>query len=661
MDNISFCQGRYETTPSTIDIGRSGLPGLARDTITGNVVFTKKADIFSLQYQQQRHDLLNEAKSLQVLAGARVPMLLNICVDKDVANKSDSKESLCLIIEHTGDAKCVLENYEDLSLFTRIDIITQLFECLSFAHENRIVNGDVDLKHLFWKSEVAQLLVIDWANSLHEINDPVKYALDIARAAEVTYTLLTLQPFPSDSKTPLTSNYPLDTPDEFRDLCNWAPRLGIPVEKTHWATSDLLKVAKQWKTNITNSLIIQADESYYAGDVEQTIEIYGEILKRDSENVQAKEKLEKAKTLKYAHEKDKELPREAKMLYRQARSYIAAGDLAKASELLKKAIEVAANHGVEYKTAQEALESIELLTIVYEYEQKAFVAIEAQEWAKAAANLEKAIQVDPNTRTAKVLLDQLENLLLAQSLIEQLHAGISDRNRISLIENQIREIISKTNKLPELIKLWQNVVVRFGEYNSNQNNRTTTVRYSLWASITSLAIVLLILWYLFLFPRNQILVDCDQSVSGLFATLNYPVYIANGDDGKIQITLSNTGNLPVDGTVLVDFQGTAAVQIIDPTNSNSIPFDLNPNERKSTTIRFFINEPMKIISDPSLYVNLNIIAKDNSNPCRPQNIHIATSPIFGLNSLVTFLWGSIGLAIIGLFWERIKEILRLKG
>ena len=59
-----------------------------------------------------------------------------------------------------------------------------------------IVNGDIDLKHLFWRRDSEQLVVIDWGNARLDV-DPAKKSkfayLNLTRSAEVIYSLVTLQ------------------------------------------------------------------------------------------------------------------------------------------------------------------------------------------------------------------------------------------------------------------------------------------------------------------------------------------------------------------------------------------------------------------------------------------------------------------------------------
>jgi hypothetical protein len=81
-----------------------------------------------------------------------------------------------------------------LSIVERAEIITQLFGLLSQTHQKGIVNGDVDLKHLFWRIGKKQLVVIDWGSARLGV-DPKKkseFAYDLARAAEIIYSLVTI-------------------------------------------------------------------------------------------------------------------------------------------------------------------------------------------------------------------------------------------------------------------------------------------------------------------------------------------------------------------------------------------------------------------------------------------------------------------------------------
>jgi hypothetical protein len=157
---------------------------------------------------------------------------------------------------------------------------------------------------------------------------------------------------------------------------------------------------------------------------------------------------------------------------------------------------------------------------------------------------------------------------------------------------------------------------------------------------------------LYLFPRNNFVVDCDSVSLNLQAIINCPTSIANGDKDKIGITLTNVGDKVIDGLMVFAFKGTAKIRLEPPTKNNRIEFkSFYPNEKQSVTINFSVDEPFTVVSNPGNYVDFNVCTgNDDFN-----NFHIAMSPIYGLRNLIKFLWGTVGVAIVGLLWSQIKE------
>lgn len=108
-------------------------------------------------------------------------------------------------------------------------------------------------------------------------------------------------------------------------------------------------------------LMADADDAYYTADYDQAIELYRQVLEKDSANVRAREQLAKAELNRIAGMPDTELPRTAIQLFRRARSHIAARDFLAATNLLNAALEEAKARGMHFDEANELLQSIERL------------------------------------------------------------------------------------------------------------------------------------------------------------------------------------------------------------------------------------------------------------------------------------------------------------
>jgi tetratricopeptide (TPR) repeat protein len=407
-------------------------------------------------------------------------------------------------------------------------------------------------------------------------------------------------------------------------------------------------------------LIKKADNAYYAAEYDRAIQLYREVLDLDPKNEHSKRQLKKAKfkrPLKRVRSED--LPVKALQFYKRSRSFITVGDLPEAKNLLKRAIDIAEEAGVDFANAKDLLRNIQAALKAEEFKKKAIEQLDTQQWTKSAASLSSAISLDPTDDEVQTLQSRLHSLLKAQNLISRLEANIEKTRRRSEIIKEIRSIIELTNETTVLSALWQEVVRDFGLYNNKNivfRNKNIIFQVIVLIVLCTTVILLSTLWQLYLFPRNYVAVDCDSISPNLHATLNYPMYMANGDNDKIDITFTNGGDKVIDGLAIFAFEGKAKIKLVPPTDNTRIEFkDFQPNEKKPVTIHFSIDEPFKVISDPSNYVNFSVCTGyDDFN-----TFHIAMSPIYGLRKLIRFMWGTVGLALIGLFWGQIKEWLLL--
>jgi tetratricopeptide (TPR) repeat protein len=672
-DNIS-CNGRYEVLPSNLPAGSSGIPGLAQDTQTGEIVFTKTADLNSPDYNVQLQSLTNEAMVLKELAGFGVPTLLDVCREKRAVG-TEFREYLCLIMENITDAECVGNIYHTLTFIERIEILLQFFGCLANAHAKRIINGDIDLKHLYWKRDKRELVVIDWGNARNgtQAND---YVSDLFESGEIVYSLLTLEAFPLDQHSPL-AELPQETTDIFRNLVNLS-RQKNQDSIVGFSVQNLRQAAHEWKTVLVNQLLERADENFDSGGrYKQAYQLYHEVLRWDPRNSRARIQVLKA-DYKRAEETPQEIPVEALRLYSVARSLMRAGRLAHASDALKQAIEIAEQAGVDFTDARHLYKDIQInlqnVRMAEEVVEGALFRLEKREWAKALEQLEYAVNLDSETN-ATTLLNNLRDLLTARSLIEQIQTGIGDDSLRLIQLTKIEQIIKATSETIPLGALWNDVVRRYGEINpkakeaekavqkqeanQRQAQQVGTLFKSIsWGIVSSIILILFALWFIYLLPRQTAVVDCKALSRSLSVYVTFPAYLANGDEGEIQVTLANEVNAStaISGTVLIDFQGPAKTRNSDPNSSNVIQFaSLAPGERKSTNFKFTLNEPIQLVADPTRYLEFGLFASPSNQPCEPSKFHIAVAPIYSLRSAIAFLWGSIGLAIVGLLWNRIKK------
>lgn len=242
---------RFEPVGNDWDRGRSGFTHPMYDLKEKRLGVIKRAEIISKRLTE---GLKNEVRALETLKGLSVPKVY----DTGRATYG-SKIYDYMVIEYIDGIR-VEKNLDSLSIVERAEIISQLFSLLSQAHQQGIVNGDVDLKHLFWRTDKKQLVVIDWGNTRLGV-DPKKkpqFAYDLARAAEIIFSLVTRQGHPSATgsialpdASELVAGLEI-LPVEFQKLCKWAPRTPDGMQAPYTAR-ELFEVSKRWLKAVSSS------------------------------------------------------------------------------------------------------------------------------------------------------------------------------------------------------------------------------------------------------------------------------------------------------------------------------------------------------------------------------------------------------------------------
>ena len=180
---------RFEPVGDDWDTGRSGYTHLVYDLKTKRQGVIKRAEVNS---KQAIDGLKNEVAALKALKGLGVPDIYDTGT-----TIYGSKKYFFMVMEYI-DGMRVERNLDSLGATERVDILTQLFDILAEAHRQGIVNGDVDLKHLFWCRDKKQLIIIDWGNTRLGVDpkDLTEFSYDLARAGEIIFSLVTYQGHP---------------------------------------------------------------------------------------------------------------------------------------------------------------------------------------------------------------------------------------------------------------------------------------------------------------------------------------------------------------------------------------------------------------------------------------------------------------------------------
>jgi serine/threonine protein kinase len=236
---------RFEPVPNNWDTGRTGYTYLVRDLEKNRLGVIKRADITS---KKAVEELRNEVSALNALKGYGVP---NVYETGQAVYESKKYEYV--VIEYVRSLR-IEENLGPLSATERIEILIQLFSIIDKAHKTGIANGDVDLKHLFWDREKRKLTIIDWGNAKlsFDLRKKTEYSFDLARSAEIIYSLTTLKGHPPATGSLALPNDSglrsdlLPLPEEFRVLCKWAYRAPVDGIQSPYSAEELLEAAQRW-------------------------------------------------------------------------------------------------------------------------------------------------------------------------------------------------------------------------------------------------------------------------------------------------------------------------------------------------------------------------------------------------------------------------------
>jgi len=403
-----------------------------------------------------------------------------------------------------------------------------------------------------------------------------------------------------------------------------------------------------------SDLINAADSAYYLEDYTKAESLYKQVLEIDTNNKHASEKIRKIEINRLAKTtKPMKFPPDAVKLFKRSRSFITAGDLVNAKDLLQQAVLISEKKGVDFPEAKYLLKNIEDALKAEEYKKTAFEALEGKLWLKADANLSKAIELDPINKNLVVLLEHLRNLLKAQRLISLLDAGTEKAQKSKEMILEIRTIIERTNEISTLSALWQEVVRLFGSYNDKGAlfpNRKTFLRGLLLIIASVCAIILIAFYFIYLKPYHRsVEMACENVSPGLRVEMDYPYYLSSYDNGEIEINFENEGkDMQIEKEVVVGFTGSANLKYSDKSKSNIIVINkLKYDQNQQEVIPFRIEGIKGPIPGP-WYLNFSIAE------CSSSVFHIAMSPIPRFGKIIGGLWGVISLAFAAVFSEQIR-------
>lgn len=142
----------------------------------------------------------------------------------------------------------------------------------------------------------------------------------------------------------------------------------------------------------------------------------------------------------------------------------------------------------------------------------------------------------------------------------------------------------------------------------------------------------------------------------LAIALTYPRYIARGDEGTIEMTVTNVSTQAISGTVVLAFGDVPAVRVGEDS-SNTMKLDrLVSGGKQSLRVRYSLAQAPTFGSGSLEFTPRATIEGSGSADFAPaQRVDIAFVPL-----LRTILPGMI-LGVLGLFWDPIKKWLFPSG
>jgi len=181
------------------------------------------------------------------------------------------------------------------------------------------------------------------------------------------------------------------------------------------------KLARQTLPNIfSSSITIEADDAYYAGEINKAIKLYSQILQVDSENKRARKQLEKIWAKDSSESLPTQIPRDAVQYYRLARSYIAVGDNKSAIAFLGAAVDEAAKAKVQFIEAATLLGRLQDLESAAEYKLQAENHLREDRWMDALDSYNKAALLEASGTPLSNLIAGLTELIKVNEAIESL-------------------------------------------------------------------------------------------------------------------------------------------------------------------------------------------------------------------------------------------------
>jgi hypothetical protein len=177
-------------------------------------------------------------------------------------------------------------------------------------------------------------------------------------------------------------------------------------------------------------------------------------------------------------------------------------------------------------------------------------------------------------------------------------------------------------------------------------------RYLPAAVLVILVLIYAGLFVAYLFPESTPLVSA--ATAPLNVQLRYAEFASVGDTGYIELTITNTGDRPISGTLVVAFAPTVSVSLLTDNQAHLTFADLPPGGRVPHRLEYRTLGPWDLPVTGSLPFRLLLLTSSG----KPEPL---TTAEIGLMPLPHLSWGlgwlrtGVLASLAALLWERIKK------
>jgi len=182
--------------------------------------------------------------------------------------------------------------------------------------------------------------------------------------------------------------------------------------------------------------------------------------------------------------------------------------------------------------------------------------------------------------------------------------------------------------------------------------------WPLWALIALLGVLGLVYAYLggtYILPwEHRPALSCWPEIPPLQLGVSFPHWLAVGDEGCLDLTITNWGSEPLTGTVAVVFSGQRAVRFAEGER-NVISFaGLAPDEQRVHRLRFLFAEPPAMLRGGSASFRLWVRLADGREHCLNGGA-VLMAPLPYLRTILSGLAGLMLGGLGGLLWAQLRK------